>query len=146
MIILTDTREKTPWDFSFYGIESRVQTLPYGDYTIEGKENIIVVERKASTGELAINLGKEINRFSHEMERLRHVERKFVICEFSSEDIASFPKNSGIPKRLWSGVRMNKWIMFDRISSLSDDYEVNFIFAGDRECAVNKAVELFQQA
>lgn len=145
MTILTDTREKKPWDFGFYGFNTRIATLPYGDYTVEGKENIIVVERKASSGELAINLGKEIDRFSFEMERMRPVERKYIICEFSSDDIQNFPKNSGIPKKLWSSIRMNKWIMFDRISSLSDDYNINFVFAGDRQCAINHAVELFRQ-
>jgi ERCC4-type nuclease len=48
-VVLVDTREQTPFDFSrfsgwFAGVEKKA--LRVGDYTIAGLENICVVERK----------------------------------------------------------------------------------------------------
>jgi len=141
-MILIDTREKHPWDFSFYSVETKRVALPFGDYTVEGFEDKVVIERKASTGELAINLGKEISRFAAEFDRMRHVENKYVLCEFSSDDIAHFPLNSGIPKAKWKSIRMNSKFIFSRIESLSIDYGLCFIFAGDRRWAEEKAYQI----
>lgn len=49
--IIRDTREKEGWNFDFYSscaIESR--GLKTGDYTLEGLEEILCIERKANTG------------------------------------------------------------------------------------------------
>jgi hypothetical protein len=48
-VVLVDTREQTPFDFSrFSGWFARVEkkTLKVGDYTIAGLEDICVAERK----------------------------------------------------------------------------------------------------
>ena len=97
MIILRDTREKNGWDFSNYDINAVDKKLHSGDYTIKGKEDIIIIERKASTGELSNNLVKDYARFCREFDRLPSDTRKIIICEFPQENISIFPLKSGIP-------------------------------------------------
>ena len=59
--VIQDTREKEGWYFSEYdkcsGMESG--TLKTGDYTLRGFEELVCIERKASTSEISQNLGKK---------------------------------------------------------------------------------------
>jgi hypothetical protein len=64
-VVLVDTREQNPFDFSrfegwFAGIEKKL--LKLGDYSIEGLENICVVERK-DLPDLVRSLTSERNVF-----------------------------------------------------------------------------------
>jgi len=56
-ILIIDTREKQPWCFDddddFQEIIHR--KLDYGDYSIEGLEDRIFIERKSSANELLSN-------------------------------------------------------------------------------------------
>ena len=42
--IIVDTREQQPWDFEFH--ETAKAKLDTGDYSVEGLENILCIERK----------------------------------------------------------------------------------------------------
>ncbi len=89
MIILTDTREKTPWDFSFFKAKQKFTYVKAGDYTIAGLENIIMIERKKTVFELINNLVRQGDRFAREFQRCK-AERKIIICEFPREHIYNF--------------------------------------------------------
>ena len=52
MIIIQDTREQSPFDFSFYDCDVSIATLKTGDYTIEGYEEIVCIERKKSASKI----------------------------------------------------------------------------------------------
>ena len=69
-IVLRDTREKNGWDFSSQDKCMAVKDwgLKTGDYTARGLEKSLVIERKASTGELAMNLGQKRKPFEAEMD------------------------------------------------------------------------------
>ena len=71
-IILKDTREKNGWDFKSFDrcIAVADWGLRTGDYTVKGLEKHLVIERKASTSELAINLGKKRSAFENEIKRM----------------------------------------------------------------------------
>jgi ERCC4-type nuclease len=48
-IVLIDTREKSPFNFSRFQnwiAEEKSQTLKVGDYSVEGMETLLVLERK----------------------------------------------------------------------------------------------------
>lgn len=73
MIIIVDTREKknvhvTDY-FDAHGIEWKSLKLDFGDYAIEGKENLVAIERKGSLDELAGNFTRGRERFKREFER-----------------------------------------------------------------------------
>ena len=71
-IVLRDTREKSGWDFkSFDKCQAIVDWgLRTGDYTVKGLEKYLVIERKASTGEISMNLGKRILEYPKSKSRL----------------------------------------------------------------------------
>ncbi len=63
--IIVDTREQQPWNFKTYGTVS--QKLDTGDYSIEGLENLVAIERKKSVNEFATNITEK--RFKDWVER-----------------------------------------------------------------------------
>jgi ERCC4-type nuclease len=49
-VVLIDTREQSPFDFSRFPnwiADQRKQKLHVGDYSVEGMEDLIVIERKS---------------------------------------------------------------------------------------------------
>lgn len=162
MIVVRDTREKQGWDFiGFPEVENICRLkLDEGDYTTASvlyKENetgqkIMRVERKASIGELAINMGKKRKQFEAELQRLSVYQHKFLVFEFDRDDIYKFPYNSGIPKDRW--YRINKYgkrvknvkMSGPYIASILDswlvDYNLEVFYCGNRTRAEEKTVEL----
>lgn len=128
MIIVQDTREQTPWDFSFFGADQKIKTLKTGDYSIEGFENQFCIERKKSTGELAINLGSKAKQFQAELERMKTFTHKYLVFEFSIATLLSFPLLSGIPKHQMKGVRMNANYMVSQLEKFEDKYGIEVYY------------------
>ena len=84
-VILRDTREKNGWDFESHNKVLAVAKwgLKTGDYTARGLEKDLVIERKASTGEIAMNIDKKRKAFEAEIERMSSFRWKYILCEFS---------------------------------------------------------------
>ena len=90
MKILLDLREKDPWDFrtirkEYPGISFDVERrhIATGDYTVEGLETEIVIERKSPKD--AINtLTQDLRRFDCEFQRMDKMAA-FVIVETTLE-------------------------------------------------------------
>ena len=168
--IVEDTREQTPWAFSMIEecIGSVKIKLDEGDYTTKeildlesatGRK-ILRIERKASTGEISLNLGKLYKRFLKEMERLQNYEHKYMIMEFSISDVLNFPEGSGIPEEYWykkskktgkkiSNLRMNGKMMYARLKDIESKYDVKLVFASnkaDAEAAAIKVIEKVHNA
>lgn len=99
--IIIDTREQQPWDFSQYA--TAVQKLDSGDYSIEGMEEIVSIERKKSVNEFANNITEK--RFKDWVERLSKVEFPFILLEFNLQDILHYPVGSGVPKHMWNKIK-----------------------------------------
>jgi len=99
--VVRDTRERNGYwvpetDASAGTVLAALKT---GDYSIQGCEQIITVERKFSSGELYGSLTKK--RFTNELERLQSFPVKCLLLEFTLADLLSFPKKSGIPESKW---------------------------------------------
>jgi len=77
MTLLVDTREKKPWKIK--GFYSKRLKLDTGDYTIEGYEKIIRIERKASIAELHLNLIGHWDAFLASTKRLSKFPIHFLI-------------------------------------------------------------------
>ena len=106
--VIKDTREQDGWFFSEYdkceGTE--MGTLHTGDYTLKGFEDVVCIERKASTSEIAMNLGRKKKPFMEEMERMKDYPFSFLICEFDMADVLRFPEGSRVPHRARSKVKI----------------------------------------
>lgn len=105
MLILRDTREKHGWDFMQQEAAVADQKLDTGDYTVKGIENDLIIERKATSAELAQNITSPA--FKAEIKRMAAFRHAFLILEFSWRDIECFPVNSGVPSKLWKKLRVS---------------------------------------
>ena len=145
-VILKDTREKNGWNFESFDRCLAVADwgLKTGDYTARGLEKHLVIER-ASTGELAMNLGKKRKAFENEIQRMCNFRWKYIIFEFSIDDLMAFPKNSGIPKKQMQYVRMNGKFMWKKLREYEEQYGIELVFAQDKENAEQRAMIIFDE-
>ena len=146
--IIRDTREKTGWNFDFYESCGAVvdQGLKTGDYTARGLEEHLVIERKATTAELALNLGRKRKQFEAELERMSHFPLAYIVCEFSEDNVREFPKNSTVPVSRWKSLRMNGKFMLKCLHDYKKRYGVKVIFTDNKMEAEEKAIEIIEQA
>jgi len=160
LTLAIDSREKHPWTPM---METEVIKLDEGDYCLKelleyeqrtGKKTIRI-ERKASPGELAINLGKLIDTFEREVKRLAEYDEKYLICEFTLDELAEFPKNSNLPENILykknakgrkiKNLRMNGKFMLVRLDHLYRTYDLQIIYAGNKDNACNIAIDLLMK-
>jgi hypothetical protein len=130
--IIVDTREQIKWEFDkcdwVEGVKDK--KLEQGDYSIEGFESLVSIERKRSTGEIATNLFEK--RFENELERLSDcVKHPFIICEFDFMQLRIFPEMSTIPRFRWKYLRVTPFLLLKGISTFQLKYpKVHWVFAG----------------
>lgn len=99
--VIKDTREQDGYYFGPHSvckgmIEKKLDT---GDYTIDGLEDKLCIERKGCVEELAQNLGSKKYAFLDEIERMNTFPHKFLILEFSLSDLLKFPDHTRIPDK-----------------------------------------------
>ena len=85
--IIVDTREQKPWSFSHHVTANH--KLDTGDYSIEGLEHILSIERKRNVAEFANNITER--RFKDVIDRLSKIPHSFILFEFDFDKIMSFP-------------------------------------------------------
>jgi ERCC4-type nuclease len=122
--IVVDTREQLPYKFNIVdecnGAISK--KLECGDYSILNLEHVISIERKKSVAELYNNLGKDRGRFFNELENLRRIKYKFLVLEFSYDDI----------KKGCIYSRISPNYIISNLLKLQLEYGINVIYAGNR--------------
>ena len=116
--IIKDTREQEGYTFEpsssrYHKCNGMVERkLDTGDYSLEGLEDKVCIERKASVVELANNIGHDMVRFTNEIERMKSFPHRFMIFEFSLSDVMDFPERSNIPEEDWGKLKVtNKFIL-----------------------------------
>ena len=136
--VIRDTREKEGFGWEFGPNEifatTLIKKLDSGDYSLLGYEREISIERKKNTGELAKNIFEP--RFEKELVRLQEYKHSYIVCEFTYNDLLTFPVNSGIPKNLWWKVKMSSKFLHSTVSRYMLQYNTQIIFAGKygKEC------------
>lgn len=129
MRVLIDTREKSPWQFNNPEITSaEIKKLDTGDYTVEGLEHLLCIERKRGAAEFAGNTTSK--RFLNELERIKEYKYRYIIFECSELDIVEYPKGTNIPQKLWYKLRVRGKYMLHFIKEIEEDYGITVIFAG----------------
>ncbi len=95
-VAVVDTREQLPFNLmrfdNWFGGEVRA-TLPAGDYSVQGMEHLLALERK-SLDDLVGTLTQNRERFFRMCEALSALRWKALIIEASYEDVKS-PYPSG---------------------------------------------------
>jgi ERCC4-type nuclease len=125
--IIIDTREKTPWTFEKTTSSEDIvfQKLDTGDYSLEGLEDILCIERKKSVAEIANNITDK--RFKRELERMSEFKYKFLILEFDYRHIDDFPEGSDIPKHFQKKVRVKGPFIIKCLSRIMCKYGISVI-------------------
>ncbi len=89
MIVVIDTREQLP--YMFPGCRVSCRKLEAGDYSIEGYENVVAVERKTANdfyGSIVNNKNTDNrDRLEREFERLENYKFKALVIEEEEQDI-----------------------------------------------------------
>ena len=142
MIIVVDTREQLPWDFSFFDVEMVHKKLDTGDYSIDGTDKLITIDRKRSSGEIAINLGLKKKAFDDEMKRMAEFKYKYLVFEFSIHDLLCFPRNSGIPADILPKIKMNSKYMIKCLEEYQNKYGIEVLYCNSRDEACETALSL----
>ena len=139
--VIKDTREQEGSTFErFSGRYHQcngmvVRKLDTGDYSLEGLEDKICIERKARVSELAINLGKDKRRFMAEIERMKEFPFKFLVLEFTLADVMDFPERSDIPEEKWSSIVITNKYMLKMLIEFQMYDDIHVIFCGNRKNA-----------
>jgi ERCC4-type nuclease len=143
--ITVDTREQNPWSFSKSKIVGDVvsKKLDTGDYSVLGMESVFCIERKASTSEIANNFTE--SRWKDVLTRLSKFQYKYIICEFSYDDVMNFPYNSGIPVRMYDKIKIQPAFLISCLAKIQVFYNIPVIYAGNSICAESIAESLIKK-
>ena len=139
--IIKDTREKQGYTFAASRTKYHVckgmvnRKLDTGDYSIEGLEDKVCIERKASVVELANNVGISRKRFEAEIERMKEFPHKFLVLEFSLTDLMDFPEGSDVPNSEIKKLRVTNKYMLRFLMEMQINHNVNVIFCGSKKNA-----------
>jgi ERCC4-type nuclease len=88
--IVIDTREQKPYSFPCDTIRKKLDT---GDYSINGLENHVTVERKSKNDAYG-TAGKGRARFVRELERMLDMDFSAIIIESNMKSFMTAPKYS----------------------------------------------------
>lgn len=122
LTIVQDTREQRPLVFP----EARVlvKTLKTGDYSLEGFEDKVTIERK-SLSDLLGSLGNDRDRFMREVLRMQAYEYAGLVIEASMQSIARGNWRSEIKPASVLG----------SLQALSAKYGIHVFFCDNRDLA-----------
>jgi ERCC4-type nuclease len=124
--IIVDTREQQPWSFDNYAIANR--KLDTGDYSVEGLENLLAIERKKSINEIANNIIEP--RFKDVIERLSKIKHSYILLEFDLENVLSYPIGSTLPKKMWDKVKISPSFIMKHILEWQMYHNIKVVFCG----------------
>lgn len=142
--IIQDTREQNPFEFeNCLGVD--IESLKTGDYSIRGLESKLCIERKASVPEIANNLVKEWDRFERELERMREYPHSFIVCEFSVNDVFSYPHYSNLSKDVKKVVKTNGKFLMKKLMEIELEYDTKILFCGNKVNATRLTYSLMKR-
>lgn len=96
MLVVIDTREQVPWTFDGQlGINTVRAKLEHGDYSVQGLERRVSIERKSLEDWIGTVM-RDRARFYRELEALRAYDFRCVIVEAGVREIMAGNYRSGV--------------------------------------------------
>lgn len=144
-LILADTRETKPWYFEedeYFSGTAR-QKVDYGDYSIEGLEGLIFLERKASCVELAKNITED--RFHKLMSMGKCFKYKYIIVEAPFDDLMNYPWNEKLSKEVKSKIKISSNYLLAYLVKVMVTYDIHIFFAENPKSASRLAYRILRQ-
>jgi ERCC4-type nuclease len=133
--VIIDTREQQPWEFQHYTVANK--KLDTGDYSIEGLQHLLCIERKKSVSEFANNIVE--SRFKDVVMRMSQLKYSFLLLEFDLEDILIYPVGSTVPKRMWDKIKITPAFLLKSILELQLHHNIIVYFCGSSSDAEKMA-------
>jgi len=132
--IITDSREQAGYLFKGKEAEAKIviKKLDVGDYSLEGYENEIVIERKR-IAELFGNFAGDRERFMREVERMEKIPYKFLLIEGSFRDLVEMKKLPG---------KVSIKLVVATLISLMIKHNIKVVFAGSPKLAEQLAYRI----
>ena len=145
--VIRDTREKEDQGWWFaetnYCTGTLQEKLDTGDYSLQGYEDKLCIERKGSISEFANNLVEK--RFTDVLDRMKGFPHKYIILEFDLENILCFPEKSGIPKYRWKTLKVTPNFLLKRVADIQVKYNIPIIFCGNKDGAQAMVLSIFKR-
>jgi len=131
-VVIRDTREKEghgwSWRKSKYCDGTVSRKLDTGDYTLEGMENYLTIDRKGSIAEWAKNVTEA--RFERELERLDAIQHPWILLEFNMNDVLNYPVGSGIPKYKWKYLKFRGPFILKKMTEMTMRHRARIVLCG----------------
>ena len=136
MQILCDTREQRPFSFKrFPGTIVERTGLKTGDYSLDGYQDRVAIERKELNDLIQCLMPPNRARFERELCRAQSLEFFAVLIEASMDDVRDHRYTSG----------MKSHSVLQSIAAFSVRYRVPFIWCGSRAGAEYMAFSLLEK-
>ncbi len=132
-VIIVDSREQRRYSFS-NRVTHLIQALPAGDYSLQGFESRVTIERK-SLDDLVNTVVHERERFERELAELKGYWWAWIVVEGSWEMMVNENYRSRITPQSLMGI----------VTSLMIDY-IPMVFAGNRVLAAMVTEKLLLRA
>lgn len=139
--IIVDTREQQPWEFREFATSKA--KLDTGDYSIEGMENVIAIERKKSVSEFANNITE--SRFTDVIMRMSNIKYSYLLLEFNLQDVLIYPVGSNVPRKMWSKIRISPGFILKNLLDLELKHNISVQFCGDADNAEKLAETILKK-
>jgi ERCC4-type nuclease len=123
-VIVVDSREIEPYSFDPERVVAVRRALPAGDYSLEGLEDRVAVERK-TLEDFVSTVIRARKRFRRELLRLREYEAACIVVEASLADV--------LAARYRAGVHPNA--VLGAILSIVVDHGIPVFFCSERQVA-----------
>ncbi len=123
-VIIIDTREQEPYAFDPDTIEIKNKALAVGDYSLDGFEEVVCIERK-SLQDYVQSVIRRRDRFMKEVERLSAMPHSCIVVECDLSNIMGRHYRSGAHPSSVLGATL----------SLMIDHGVPVCFCSDRQLA-----------
>jgi hypothetical protein len=133
--IIVDTREQQPWKFMHFATAHK--KLDTGDYSIDGLQHLLCIERKKSVSEFANNIVE--SRFQDVIIRMSRLKYSFLLLEFSLQEILIYPIGSTVPKKMWNKIKISPAFLLKNILELQLNHNIIVYFCGDADNAEKMA-------
>jgi ERCC4-type nuclease len=133
--VIVDTREQQPWSFDNYVKANK--KLDTGDYSVEGLENLLAIERKKSINEIANNIVE--SRFKDVIDRLSKIKYAYILLEFDLNNVLNYPIGSSLPKHMWDKVKISPSFIMKHILEWQMFHNIKVMFCGSADNAEQTA-------
>lgn len=139
--IIIDTREQQPWEFNDFAVANR--KLDTGDYSIEGLEDILCIERKKNISEIANNITE--SRFKDVIDRMSKFKYSFLLIECDYSQLMNYPIGSEVPKKMWNKIKISPAFILKVLTELSVIHNIHVMFCGCPSWAEKTALSIMKR-